>query len=120
MDVAALVKYYRPLVRGPIVIACGSMSAFVCWRLVKNADAAKTIDAYVVLGGFPDPQFLSSGTITVSPIKTSHLFRAWEHRFLHISGIILIVITSSYVPHLKTIQYAMLCLIQANTAHRFE
>ena len=75
-DITALVEYYRPKTSGKIVIACGSMGSFLCWRLMKNKKSNSLIDAYVIMGGFPDPAYLSSGKLTVpsgkKPIYFAH------------------------------------------------
>ncbi len=73
-DVTALVARYRPLTSGPIVIACGSMGAFLCWRLMKDKQAAAMIDGYVILGGFPDTEFLASGKLKVPAKKVPIYF----------------------------------------------
>ena len=75
-DIEALVAHYRPKTKGKIVIACGSMGSFLCWRLMKNKTSNIMIDAYVLMGGFPDPDFLGSGKLTVpvgnKPIYFAH------------------------------------------------
>lgn len=64
-DIAALLSHYRPLTRGKMVVACGSMGSFLCWRLMKNANTSSMIDGYVIMGGFPDPAFLASGKVSM-------------------------------------------------------
>lgn len=64
-DIEALVAHYRPKTRGKLVIACGSMGSFLCWRLMKNQTSNAMIDAYVLMGGFPDPDYLGSGKLNV-------------------------------------------------------
>jgi len=75
-DIEALVAHYRPRTSGKIVIACGSMGSFLCWRLMKNKTSNAMIDGYVILGGFPDPQFLGNQTLNVpsgnKPIYFAH------------------------------------------------
>ncbi|MEM9279189.1 MAG: alpha/beta hydrolase [Pseudomonadota bacterium] len=75
-DITALVSHYRPKTSGKIVIACGSMGSFLCWRLMKNKQANSMIDGYVIMGGFPDPDFLASGNLRVpdgrKPIYFAH------------------------------------------------
>ena len=63
-DITALVSYYRARTNGKMVIACGSMGSFLCWKLAKDKKASAMIDAYVIMGGFPDPVFLANGKIT--------------------------------------------------------
>ena len=58
-DVAAILKKYRPLTKGPLIVACGSMGSHLCWRLVNNRSSAKLIDGLVVVGGFPNADFLA-------------------------------------------------------------
>ncbi len=64
-DITALVSHYRPLTKGKLVIACGSMGSFLCWRLAKDKKASSMVDAYVLMGGFPDPTYLASGKLNV-------------------------------------------------------
>lgn len=75
-DVAALVAHYRPLTRGKLVIACGSMGSFLCWRLMKHPSAKSMIDGYVLMGGFPDPEFLTAGKLNIpygnKPVYFAH------------------------------------------------
>jgi pimeloyl-ACP methyl ester carboxylesterase len=75
-DIEALISHYRPKTRGKLVVACGSMGSFLCWRLMKNKTSSAMIDAYVLLGGFPDPAFLGSGKLSVpngrKPIYFAH------------------------------------------------
>lgn len=62
-DVTALISHYRPKTSGKLVIACGSMGSFLCWRLMKSKKTNAMIDGYVIMGGFPDPEFLSAGKL---------------------------------------------------------
>lgn len=62
-DITALISHYRPKTSGKLVVACGSMGSFLCWRLIKSKKANAMIDGYVIMGGFPDPAFLSSGKL---------------------------------------------------------
>ncbi len=75
-DVAALIAHYRQLTSGSMVIACGSMGTFLCWRLAKDPAASAMIDGYVIMGGFSDPDYLSDGTVrapkTKAPIYFAH------------------------------------------------
>ncbi len=59
-DVAALIKKYRPLTKGKLIVACGSMGNFHCWNLFQNSATANRVDGIIVLAGFPDPRFFSS------------------------------------------------------------
>ena len=59
-DVAALVAKYRPLTNGPMILACGSMGSHLCWRMANNRKSAQMIDGIVVMGGFPNREFLAN------------------------------------------------------------
>lgn len=75
-DIEALVSHYRPKTTGKLVIACGSMGSFLCWRLMKNKTSNSMIDGYVIMGGFPDPSYLKTGKLNVpdgkKPIYMAH------------------------------------------------
>lgn len=75
-DVQALIAHYRPRTNGKLVVACGSMGSFLCWRLMKNSKANAMIDGYIIMGGFPDPEFLQEGKLRVpagqKPIYIAH------------------------------------------------
>lgn len=75
-DIEALVAHYRPLTRGKLVIACGSMGSFLCWRLMNNKTSSSMIDGYVIMGGFPDPKYVETGALKVPagrpPIYFAH------------------------------------------------
>lgn len=75
-DIEALISHYRPLTKGKLVVACGSMGSFVCWRLMKNNTSSSMIDGFVIMGGFPDPDFLGGGGVKVpankQPIYFAH------------------------------------------------
>jgi hypothetical protein len=62
-EIKALIAKYRPLTDGKLVIACGSLGNMHCWALARDAQASKQIDGIVVLAGFPDESFLSSGVV---------------------------------------------------------
>ena len=59
-DIEALVRKYRPLTNGPIVIACGSMGSHICWGMANKRSSSKLIDGIVIMGGFPNAIFLQS------------------------------------------------------------
>jgi len=75
-DIEALISHYRPLTKGKLVVACGSMGSFLCWHLMKNQTSSAMIDGFVIMGGFPDPDFLGGGSIKVpshkQPIYFAH------------------------------------------------
>lgn len=92
-DIEALVSHYRSLTSGKMVIACGSMGSFLCWRLMKHKASNDMIDGYVIMGGFPDPEFLSSGKLRVprgtKPIYFAHgsidYVYKWEDTYRYFS-----------------------------------
>ena len=53
-DVSQLVTRFRPLTKGKLVVACGSMGNVHCWQLAADAAMSAMIDGLVVLAGFPD------------------------------------------------------------------
>ena len=75
-DVRAIIEKYRRQTKGPLVVACGSMGSFLCWRLANNQRASRNIDGLVILGGFPDPNYLNStrarGRAKPIPILMAH------------------------------------------------
>ncbi|MEO0328834.1 MAG: alpha/beta hydrolase [Pseudomonadota bacterium] len=75
-EITALISHYRPKTNGKLVIACGSMGSFLCWRLMKNSKSSGMIDGYVIMGGFPDPDYLNSGNLKIPagkpPIYFAH------------------------------------------------
>lgn len=58
-DIEALLKKYAPLTRGPLIVACGSMGSHLCWRLANRRSSAKLMDGIVIMGGFPNADFLA-------------------------------------------------------------
>ena len=56
-DIAALIRERKPLTRGKLVLACGSMGTKLCWRLVLDPQLSGMIGGLVLLGGFPEPRF---------------------------------------------------------------
>jgi hypothetical protein len=59
-DIAALIAKYRPLTKGKLIVACGSLGNSHCWNLFHNRNTASQVDGIIVLSGFPDPRFFSS------------------------------------------------------------
>lgn len=94
-DITALISHYRPKTSGKLVVACGSMGSFLCWRLIKNAKASAMIDGFVIMGGFPDPAFVESGAISVparkQPIYFAHggidYVYSWENLYRYYKGL---------------------------------
>lgn len=94
-DITALAAHYRAKTNGKIVVACGSMGSFLCWRLMKSSKANSLIDAYVIMGGFPDPSFLKTGKVTVpkgkKPIYFAHgsidSVYKWENTYNFYKGL---------------------------------
>ena len=75
-DIDALISHYRSVTNGKLVVACGSMGSFLCWRLMQNEASSENIDGFIILGGFPDPSFLSTRKVSVpkrgQPIYFAH------------------------------------------------
>lgn len=71
-DIKALIQKYRPLTKGPLVIACGSMGTHLCWRLAKDPAAAAMIDGLIIMGGFPDQEYLEMKKHKIIPIVMAH------------------------------------------------
>ncbi len=61
-DIEALLRKYRPLTKGKLIVACGSMGSHLCWKLANKSSSGKLIDGLVIIGGFPDPGFLAART----------------------------------------------------------
>jgi len=60
---------------GKVVIACGSLGTRICWSLANNAETLEKIDGMIVLGGFPDRDFLRvaySGAFAPLPLYIAH------------------------------------------------
>lgn len=74
-DIAALIDRQTGRGGGKIVIACGSLGTRLCWSLANNAESRKQISGLVVLGGFPDRDFLRvaySGALGPMPVYIAH------------------------------------------------
>ncbi|MGI9400650.1 MAG: hypothetical protein ACR2O0_05305, partial [Rhizobiaceae bacterium] len=75
-DVSALIRKYRPLTKGKLVVACGSMGNFHCWNMFQNSATASRVDGVIILAGFPDQRFFSSAAANSSskriPLMISH------------------------------------------------
>lgn len=69
-EIKVLIAKYRPLTTGKLVISCGSLGNSHCWALANDPQAARQIDGFVVLAGFPDPRFFSSPVIKSGAKKT--------------------------------------------------
>ena len=71
------------------------MGAFLCWRLMKDAQAAKVIDGYMVVGGFPDPDFVAGKKLFVPPGNKPIYFAhgsidsaySWKHTYNYYSAL---------------------------------
>jgi hypothetical protein len=57
-DIEAVLKKYRPLTKGPLIVACGSMGSHICWRLANSKSSSRLVDGMVIMGGFPNAGFL--------------------------------------------------------------
>jgi hypothetical protein len=75
-DIAALIAKYRPLTKGKLIVACGSLGNSHCWNLFHNRNTASQVDGIIVLSGFPDPRFFSSAAAKSAsariPLVISH------------------------------------------------
>jgi hypothetical protein len=56
LDIRRLVNELRPLTKGKLVVACGSLGNSHCWNLFHDRETARQVDGVVVLAGFPDPR----------------------------------------------------------------
>lgn len=77
-DISALVSQITQKGGGKVIVACGSMGVQICWSLAKDASARKQISGMVILGGFPDSNFLRaaySGAAKPIPLYIAHGFR---------------------------------------------
>ena len=60
-DIAALIGHAAAAApNAPIVLACGSMGSYVCWKLTENKAIAPHLAGMIILGGPSDPDFMGS------------------------------------------------------------
>lgn len=74
-DIEALIRKYRSVTKGPMVVACGSMGSHICWRLANTRSSARLIDGLVIMGGFPNGRFLErhrSKSVKKIPVYIAH------------------------------------------------
>lgn len=62
-DIKALVAKYRPLTKGKLIVACGSMGNAHCWSIAQDGALAARVDGIVALAAFPDDRFLRSPVV---------------------------------------------------------
>ncbi len=73
-DIAALIAARAGKI-GPVILACGSLGTKICWALADDAGIRKNLAGIVVLGGFPDRNFLRaaySGAVKPVPVYIAH------------------------------------------------
>lgn len=75
-DIVALLKKQRPLTRGKLILACGSLGSNICWGIVNNPKTRKLVDGMVLLGGMPNNQFAKTASLSKGvhkfPIYIAH------------------------------------------------
>ncbi|MCB1422985.1 MAG: alpha/beta hydrolase, partial [Nitratireductor sp.] len=74
-DIASLIAARSAAGGGPVVLACGSLGTKICWSLADNAETRNRLSGLVVLGGFPDGNFLRaaySGAVKPVPVYIAH------------------------------------------------
>ena len=74
-DIASLIRARSALGGGPVVLACGSLGTKICWALADDGEIRKQLAGLVVLGGFPDRNFLRaaySGAVKTLPVYIAH------------------------------------------------
>ncbi len=59
--ISALIAHYRKTTRrAPVILACGSLGAEICYQIAQNPGAAAMISGYVLLGAPPVAGIVSS------------------------------------------------------------
>jgi len=72
-DIVALLKQQRPLTRGKLILACGSLGSNICWGIVNNPQTRKLVDGMILLGGMPNTQFVQSASkLRKIPLYIAH------------------------------------------------
>jgi len=74
-DISALIERQAALGSGRIIVACGSQGVSLCWSLANNAQSRKLMSGLIVLGAFPDRDFLRvaySGVFEPLPVYIAH------------------------------------------------
>lgn len=74
-DVAALINRLQAVGSGRIILACGSLGTKICWSITNNDQTRRQISGLIVLGGFPDRDFLRvaySGAFDPLPVYIAH------------------------------------------------
>ena len=60
-EIAGLINYFKSQSpQAKLIVACGSMGGALCWRLARDAKAAKSISGLVILGSLWDENFIGS------------------------------------------------------------
>lgn len=83
-DIAALIGHVRQAnPNAPVIVACGSMGGFLCWRLAKDRAIAPLLGGIMLLGSvYDDAYFGSAGAAARSrplPIYLGH--GTWDDVF---------------------------------------
>ena len=74
-DIASLIAARSAAGGGPVVLACGSLGTKICWALADDGETRNRLAGLVVLGGFPDRNFLRvaySGAVKPLPVYIAH------------------------------------------------
>jgi hypothetical protein len=73
-DVAALIRHVFELSAGrPVILACASMGGFICQSVSRDKEAVRYLKGLVVMGGPPDPGFLTTPAAKLKiPVYFAH------------------------------------------------
>ncbi|SIQ76102.1 hypothetical protein SAMN05880590_10748 [Rhizobium sp. RU35A] len=73
-DVAALIRFVFENSKGrPVILACASMGNFICQSVSRDKEAVRYLKGLVVMGGPPDPGFLTTPAAKLRiPVFFSH------------------------------------------------
>ena len=73
-DIAALIRQAFELSMGrPVILACASMGGFVCQSVSRDKEAVRYLKGLVILGGPPDPGFLTTPAAKLKiPVYLAH------------------------------------------------
>ena len=73
-DVSALIRHVFELSAGrPVILACASMGGFICQSVSRDKEAVRYLKGLVVMGGPPDPGFLTTPAAKLRiPVYFSH------------------------------------------------
>ncbi len=73
-DIAALIRHVFELSQGrPVILACASMGGFICQSVSRDKEAVRYLKGLVLLGGPPDPGFLTTPAARLKlPVYMAH------------------------------------------------